>query len=259
MDPIVRGVVDANYHKGGLKIQKLFDLDPKFFEELTGEVFLFSAKHDPSDVQEKDHVTNWVKPVGQVLQWSLFNKTGDTRDTSEDHTRAGEYKRFHHAAEFPRMAALVDAFQRVGMNGMRLNYLGPGAMLSPHEEHVVHSNGEKAACRVRFHIPVVTSSDAKVLLDGEVFWMRAGSVYFFNNGCVHGSQNTGPSGRYHIVFDMMLSKQVAHLMFGAQLKEPFLIPSVQNVPVVARAHVDQYATYKGEMSYEDAIARADFA
>src|SRR6185503_10205581 len=99
---------------------------------------------------------------------------------------------------------------------MRLNGLGTRGGLSPHEEHVVRRQPDGACwLSVRFHLPVRTTAEAEVLLDGELFRLEEGAVFLFNNGCVHSAVNRGPEFRYHLVWDMPLTARVFRLMFQA--------------------------------------------
>ncbi len=213
----LRGIIDGNYHRGGLKCQRLFRVDDQFFATLVAEVKTLVEKYTPSAVKDKDHVTNWTNPYGTAVQFSLFNESGKFDDFSTDHNRTRQGKRFHYAEEFPTLARFIDAFPHA--YNMRLNGMGKKSGLSPHEEHVVSqsSDGNHVQVRARFHLPVATNPGAEMFLDGEVFHFEAGSVYFFNNGCIHSASNSGETFRYHFVWDTLLNQEAHDWMFvGSQ-------------------------------------------
>jgi len=53
----------------------------------------------------------------------------------------------------------------------------------------------------RLHVPLVTSSRARLCILGRTVHMPAGSVWAFNNSRPHGAINTGPE-RLHLVLDL---------------------------------------------------------
>lgn len=263
MNLVAVQIMEANYHHGGMKIARLFAVEDAWMSRLSDDVLRIVATFPPSDVSEAGHVTNWTRPVGEALQFSLFNISGRTDDTSQDHQRTQDGKSFAHAGSFPAIAELVDTLRPAGLTGMRINFLGPKSGLSPHEEHIVHrgQNGS-AELRVRFHLPVFTNDRCRVLLDGDEFRMDRGYVYFFNNGCVHASKNEDEhDGRFHLVWDMMLSKACCEAMFERQISAPFFIPAAIWTVRPIRTGVDagRFETYPEEVSYEEASRALAFA
>ncbi len=190
----------ASTHHGGIKLAPCLRLDPAWFATIVEEVRGLVATRAPSEVGDKSHPTYWTGPYGRATQHSLFNASGVTSDTSTDHNHRHEGKTFN-APECPALHRFVRCFESRLLN-VRLNGLMHGAGLSPHEEFVVH--GEHL--RLRFHVPIVTSEKATLVLDDERFHLRSGLLYYFNNGCVHGAENLGEDTRYHLVFDMFLDE-----------------------------------------------------
>lgn len=242
---VLHGLARANYHKGGLKTLRLFRVEGGFFAELQEETLRFAQRHPPSQVQAGDHVTNWTKPFGTVVQFSLLNRSGRPDDTSADHDPDPRGKRFHWPEQYPALAALIAAFPEAA--NVRLNGLGTRGGLSPHEEHVVRrQTGGACWLSVRFHLPVRTTAEAEVLLDGELFRLEEGAVFLFNNGCVHSAVNRGPELRYHLVWDMPLTARVFALMFQDAPPPAFLRRlegSDCQVAPVGRLQVADYETY----------------
>lgn len=243
---LLRDIVRACYHKGGLRTARLFRVDPTFFSELRREILAFVEAHKPSDVRGAEHVTNWTKPFGTVYQFSLLNRSGRVDDTSADHDLSTQGKSFHHGADYPRLAAFVAAFPHA--INMRLNAMGQKAGLSPHEEHPVRYVDRRSCwLTTRFHLPVMTNPAVEVLLDGDLCRMEEGSIFYFNNGCVHSAVNRGGDMRYHLVWDMLLSRETYELMFSpAPVDVPFLVKtSGEDRRVVPHGHerIREYQIY----------------
>ena len=51
-------------------------------------------------------------------------------------------------------------------------------------------------------------------LDGDVHRFAPRTIYYFNQGCVHAAINPGGAPRIHLVWDLLLTRQVFELMFG---------------------------------------------
>lgn len=210
---LLRQLAKANFHKGGIKCLRLFRVDPEFFDHLAAECLGLARSASASSVSDQAHVTNWTKPYGRAVQYSLLNASGDFADTSADHTHTIHGKRFHRGEAYPTLAKFIAVFGDA--ISMRLNGLGPTSGLSPHEEHVVHYDPARRAhyLRTRFHLPIETNRGCEMLLDGELFHFEKGYVYFFNNGAVHSASNAGSEFRYHLVWDMLLTPATYNLMF----------------------------------------------
>ncbi|MFE6834120.1 aspartyl/asparaginyl beta-hydroxylase domain-containing protein [Streptomyces sp. NPDC057705] len=167
----------------------------------------------PSLADAPGHVTAWTGPRGRVEQFSLLNASGRCDDFSRDHDLSCFGKRFHHGGRYPALSALIGSLPH--LVNFRVNVLGPGASLAPHEEHsVVRARSGAVGIRARFHLPLATHPAATLLLDGDVHRLEAGTVYLVNHGCVHAAENGGPSDRIHLVWDMLLTAEAAAAMFG---------------------------------------------
>lgn len=218
----------ASEHRAGIKIEACLALDPAWFEALRAEVRDLVARRPPSEVGDQSHPTYWTNPYGRATQHSLLNASGNTSDTSVDHNHLASGKTYN-APECEALGRFVACFRGRLLN-FRVNGLFPGAGLSPHEEFVVH--GERL--RLRFHLPVQTSEQASLLLDEERFRARAGHVYYFNNGCVHGAENLGGEARYHLVWDMFLDEWVwDHVLDASSPRTPD--PGLRKLPLEERA------------------------
>jgi hypothetical protein len=210
---LLNGVRDGNDHVGGIRCLKLFRLEEAYFSELRDEVARLIETECASDVCDPRHITNWTKPRGEVLQFSLLNISGSYDDFTTDHNLSKDGKHFHGPQCYASLSSLVSALP--DLVNLRINVLGPGASLSAHEEHAIVRVRGKICARVRFHLPVITNPRAELTLDGHVYHLLPGTIYFINHGCVHSACNNGPQQRVHLVWDMLLTREVFDAMFGA--------------------------------------------
>ena len=238
----------AAQHKGGLKLHPCLAVDPEWFGQIQQDIRLLLEAKAPSDVSDKSHPTNWTNPYGNVTQHSLWNESGSTADTTTDHNLKIEGKSFA-ATEYLSLKRFFAAFQSRALN-FRMNGMMPGSGLSPHEENIVHANDQ---IRVRFHLPIFTNEQAHGMLDGEQFHMRAGYIYYFNNGCVHAASNYGSAARYHLVWDMWLDEWVQEHMFNlsspaspAEGLRKLTAEEARQLSVSTPWIIDEYVNYRGE-------------
>jgi|SRR5450755_1921455 len=218
---LMEAIRDANYHrKGGVRCLRLFQLEPDFFRGLQTDVKRLCATGHASNVRDPHHITNWTRPTGDVSQYSLLNATGRYDDFSSDHNLSCFGKHFHEADLYPMLACFIAGFPHAV--NFRINVLGHDAALSPHEEHaIVRTNQGNVGIRPRFHLPIDTNSGAEVVLDGEVYQLEEGTVYFVNHGCIHSARNRGDQPRTHLVWDLLLTREAYDLMFGDNAEIPF--------------------------------------
>ena len=210
---ILEGIRDADYQRPGLRCLKLFRMEADYFAKLGDEAERLCRRNDPSDALRFTHVTSWARPYGTVLQFSLLNRSGRYEDTSCDHDQSCLGKRFHDVDGYPALADFIRCFPHC-LN-FRLNVLGAHSGLRAHEEHVtLRLKSGKVGLRARFHLPLRTNDQAEVMLDGRYYHLSEGIVYFFNNGCAHSAKNPRPRQRLHLVWDMLMTSQALHFMFG---------------------------------------------
>lgn len=216
LDALLAGIRDADLHVGGIRCARLFRVAPAYLAELRDDVERLCRSQLPSDATRPDHVTHWTLPFGEVTQFSLLNASGRFDDFSRDHDLSCRAKRFHRRGEYTALARFVDAFP-CAVN-FRVNVLGPRSGLSPHEEHVLfRTRAGTVGARLRFHLPVVTNPLAELTLEGEVHHLGSGEIWFVHNGCVHAARNRGDRPRIHLVWDMLLTREVFELMLGSDV------------------------------------------
>ena len=227
----------ANVHRpGGIKCMPLLRVDEKFMEAIEQEVRNLLSESRASVVTDERHGTYWTNPYGDVKQLSLFNTSGNPSDYSDDF-RIDIKKTFYPGA--PHLGQLFKYFEGCEVLNFRINLLGGGESesgLSWHEEAPIWQGwvtGErfhripvvtkrilfpflKTKYQIRFHLPVITNEATLIGLDGEIFHFQPGTIYLFNNGCVHYAANKGSSDRVHLVWDVFLS----HTLWEKLLRQP---------------------------------------
>jgi hypothetical protein len=212
-DELLAGVLAGDEHTGGIRCLRLHEVEPDFLSRLRAEVDRLVSQQQPSDVTDPRHVTNWVRPIGTVEQYSLLNTSGRFDDFSDDHDIIARRKAFAYAPDYPAVATFLRLFPDAV--NFRLNAMGPASGLSPHEEHVLtYAPDGSVVAKLRFHLPVHTSPEATLALDDQVFALESGVVHFVNHGCVHAATNAGSEPRTHLVWDMLLTWRTFDLMFG---------------------------------------------
>jgi hypothetical protein len=206
------GIRDGAYHTGGIRCLRLFRLDPEYLIDLLAEVERLCRTERGSNVTDPGHVTNWTRPRGKVIQYSLLNASGNYDDFGADHDRSCFGKRFHGAGAYPAIARLINLLPHTV--NFRINLMGRLSALSAHEEHpIFRTRRGSVALSTRFHLPIVTNPQAEVILDGWVYHLAAGMVYLVNHGCVHSARNGGNQNRIHLVWDMLLTRDAFEAMF----------------------------------------------
>jgi hypothetical protein len=207
------GIRDGNYHMGGFRCLRLARLDDRFFAELCCDLARLCASEPPSDARSIEHVTNWTRPRGEVLQFSLLNASGKCNDFSRDHDQSCFGKKFHLGGAYLVLREFIAAFPH--MINCRMNVLGPGARLAGHEEHsVIRTRTGSIGAVARFHLPVETNTNAELVLDGQTFHLEAGIIHYVNHGCVHAARNGGTQRRVHLVWDLLLTGAAYDATFG---------------------------------------------
>lgn len=208
MPAIAHMLINGNFHRDpSLRWMHLGKVSDHFMDALRDECSRVVLQHPPSNVNHDDHITNWTKPTGEVRQWSLFNRSGRTDDTSADFDYFNlDIKK--PPKGFDAIATLIRSIP--DLVNLRLNGLGPDSALSPHEEHLpLRMGSQYVGMRCRFHIPLVTNDEAWMLADEQITNFEEGRLYAFNNGCVHAAGNTDPRDwRYHLVFDCLMTERL---------------------------------------------------
>lgn len=234
-EELFAGIRDANYHEGGIRCLQIFQVEEMYFAALQEEVERLCRHETGSRVNEPDHITHWTGPRGEVLQYSLLNRSGRYDDFHSDHDLSCFGKRFHGAADYPALASFAALFPDA--INFRVNVMGRRARLSPHEEHsVIRTRSGSVALRIRLHLPVFTNPAAEIVLDGAEYHLQAGVLYLVNHGCVHSACNEGDQNRVHLVWDVLLTREAFAFLFEAAAPGGILtrIGEIEQVPAWRR-------------------------
>ncbi len=202
----------AYAHQGGTKALALGALEPAWFAKLQRELAGVAAAEKSSNVADPAHTTYWTRPIGEARQFSLYNPTGRSDEYLSDFAAPSERPKRLVFPQLESLTRLARLFGRELLN-LRLNGLGRQSALSLHEEDPITPARFGVEYRARFHLPIFTTPEARMLLDGEQFRFEEGVLYFFHHGCVHAAQNLSDQPRYHIVLDCELTPELFARLF----------------------------------------------
>jgi hypothetical protein len=252
---VLRRLAAGNYHHAdGLRALHIGAVSPSLFQALLADMNALVRGWLPSIVREGSHSTGWTRPVGEVKQWSLFNTHGFTDQTRDDF----RYDNLADKRPVPLSSIEVLTASLPDLVNMRLNLIGPGSRLSPHEETLERRlDDERVALRARFHLPLVTTSKARMLADGDLFHFEAGRVYLFNNGCVHSASNDAETDRLHLVWDQLMTERAVDAMFGStppwwleqSLEAPTPVDTLQVETWERQADISEEEFYASELVF----------
>lgn len=213
-----QALLDGDNHRGGIRCLGLFRMEPVVFDAVRADVSRLRRERKASRVGP-GHITDWVEPEGEVLQYSLLNASGRTDDFMGDHDLSSRGKWFFDAAAYPALGRWIDAWP--DLINCRVNVLGPGAALGAHEEHLpFRTIGGGVGARLRFHLPIETGGGAELNLDGRVYHLPSGQVTLVNQGCIHAARNGDEHDRVHLVADTLLTRSLFRFLF-----EPGVAPA----------------------------------
>lgn len=213
MHDVLRGLAAANFHHDGIRSVTLGRIVPATFAGLQHDCDQLVAQAPYRDLSTREYKTGFAVAVADVRHWSLFNRSGLTDDHGDDFDYSAfglSKKRAHGGTTIVHVAQTIP-----DLVNLRLAYLGAGAALTVHEEHITRIVGrDKVALRCRFHIPIRSHPSARMMLEGHQYRYEPGFLYAFNNGCVHDARNDSPEPRLHLIFDALLTERTFAVLFG---------------------------------------------
>jgi len=235
-----------------VKMIPCFRVNEKIMNGIKDEVRKIIESHGISLVQQKAHLTNWTKPYGTALQYSLYNTSGNTEDFSTDHNISqkdndGVKNKFFFDQNYKNIYSIFCLFKE-GVTNFRLNGLGKNSGLSPHKEYTIHDE----RYRIRFHLPVFTNNLAWTMLEGEKFWFKPGIIYFFNNGLIHSAGNEDEETRYHLIWDLWLNDYIFDNFLDIENKSNPSPELLHKISEKERQELTQSKPYK-ITNYEDQL------
>jgi hypothetical protein len=198
-----------------IKVLPLFECDPLLFAAMRDEALALVAG-EAGQAVNGDHPTAayvhasdpaWHVKPGTIHQYSLYNSADDVLFNDEDHHWLGVERRVN-----PRLPAVREFvsryFGRSALQNFRMQSIRGGSDLGRHRERIVGIPGRERQFKLRFHLPIVTNPGVTFWMDGAAFTMKAGWVYLFNQGCMHGVSNEGAELRIHYIFDCYLDDEI---------------------------------------------------
>jgi hypothetical protein len=208
---------------GNISILPLFDCEEDLFREIQEEAMRV-VKEEHGQAVDLDHPTyknvssqdpSWTPKENSLGQWSLFNSRHDFSFAEEDHHWQATDRQFNkNLKAIPKFFELY--FPEGEMQNCRLNLVDAKGSLGLHREKIVGIPKREDDFKLRFHLPLVTNPNVLFIMDGKKYTMKEGTVYGFNQGCLHGVSNNGNALRVHMIFDMYLNPQILSLFAGAQ-------------------------------------------
>jgi len=253
---MIRWMVNGNYEKKpDFAIAKLYHLDPTFFTKLSMEVLSLICRHTPSYVTDSAHLSYWSRPEGLITQFSLLNSSGRFDDYSVDHNRSIRNKSFRFAHQYPTLAQFISLFPHAV--NFRINILNEKSRFTQHQEDIcfIHNQTGEPALRARFHLPIATQMDAHMFMQGFLYHFEPGTIYYFNNGCIHDGINASETeSRVHLVWDMLMTKDTYERMFARSHPIPELVP-IEEIALqpLTQLEIDpNYKQWPRKLTYEQA-------
>jgi aspartyl/asparaginyl beta-hydroxylase (cupin superfamily) len=84
-----------------------------------------------------------------------------------------------------------------------------GGVIRPHKDS--HTSFHHAH---RIHVPIVTNSRVRFMIDGKPHRLQVGQAYEINNQLTHSVMNRGTEDRITFIFDYMPATQVDRVSLG---------------------------------------------
>lgn len=103
---------------------------------------------------------------------------------------------------------------------VRLLRLSVGAEIKPHKDHCL---GYEDGC-FRIHIPIITNSEVKFILDDKRLIMNEGECWYIDANFTHSVSNHGKEDRIHLVIDGIRNEWTDALFFQQATENEFVRP-----------------------------------
>jgi len=116
-------------------------------------------------------------------------------------------------AAVPLMQKLIDEHYPPGGTIIRAMAarLSPGGIIKPHrDKHPSFHYGH------RIHVPIVTNSRVRFMIDGRPYRMAVGKVYEINNQMQHSVMNKGREARINFIFDYVPPQHIGQSSSGSE-------------------------------------------
>lgn len=246
---VAEDIIRANYGQEGPGILQT-PISGLPIQGLGGDAERMIRDEKPSEVSGEGHATHWVGVRGRVSQFQLVNETGKFEDTDSNYIPAmwdeqpqlldavtgamTKPKKFHHAKAYPHIAGFLRS--RKNLVNARLNVIWPGSSLAPHAENVILKMPDRSPrLKLRFHLPLLTNTKARVMVGWRTSYLEPGTIYFVHNGRPHAAWNDGDEPRAHLVWDEILWMETRKLLDTSW--PAHTLAKIPDIPYPKESHV----------------------
>lgn len=172
-----------------VELKGTITITPEFVEKVENEDWdEVTWRQDAPDTPHKDTKTLYLRTVKEVTPDEVFN--GSDCVTTELCLNNAVYRQL--------IQYLTVQLELAEIGRVMFVNLPPGGHITPHADE-----GEYAAKRNRYHVPITTNKATKVCVGPEAdeYHLEVGYIYQLANKQVHSVWNEGTTDRIHLVFD----------------------------------------------------------
>ena len=224
--PAVNNALDGLV-TGQFKVAPLFECETDLFSALRDEAMTLIGA-SPGQILGQGHPTalyvqandpTWDMKAASIHQYSLYNSHNDLLFNDEDHHWHTSHRRFN--SKLPTLPKFFSKyFGHSELQNFRMQAIEGTGSLGRHREKIIGIPKRERHFKLRFHLPIVTNTNVQFELDNQSFSMNAGTVYLFNQSCMHSVVNDGAELRVHLIFDCYLN---------AYILEKIIAPACQHL------------------------------
>ncbi|GAB3259243.1 aspartyl/asparaginyl beta-hydroxylase domain-containing protein [Kineosporia babensis] len=159
------------------------------------------------DLQRSHTVHGISEPA--VIDWRilpLHSPGGDSERTDPGGPGCEPFAPTFWLGQLPYLAQVLESIP-APRNAARLMALGPGAVIAPHRD-LKHQLDRGF---MRLHIPIVTTPEAVLTLDGVEHCWQPGTFWYGDFSREHSVRNTSTTTRVHAVIDVLLTPELTRL------------------------------------------------
>ena len=177
-------------------------------------------REDLASMAEDQWVPHYHKQAheGDWQSISLYSSDGEERNIFAIQNSYAELRPTQQLKGRSYLAEVIEKFE-CKLLSVRLLRLSAGAMIKPHQDYKLGYENNN----FRIHIPIVTNSDVKFILDGDRIRMQPGECWYTNVNYTHFVTNAGKEDRIHLVIDCERNRWSDALFFSLAAKEDLIM------------------------------------
>ena len=181
-----------------VRLQPTFDAD-----RLTREL---AEVTDHRWQPQRIHAPGGGVGTASTIDWRVLplrSPGGDAERTDPGGPGPVDFASTMYLQRLPYLRGILDSIP-APLNAVRLMALGPGATSQPHHDpkYALHRG------MIRLHIPLVTNTEAVLVLDGVEHCWQPGQLWYGDFSRQHLVRNTGQTSRVHVVIDALLTEEL---------------------------------------------------